>query len=241
MAEPLQILWEDPDCVVVNKPSGVLSIPDGYEQGTANLREILTAQYGKIFVVHRLDQGTSGAIIFAKNEEAHRSLSLQFEQHTTEKIYHALCEGKPKKLEGMIELPLEEHPGKRGVMRVASSGGKESLTHIEVIEQFQKYCLIEGCPRTGRMHQIRVHLSAIGSPVSVDSTYGSGKPILLSDLKSGFKPKSGEGEKALLSRLGLHAYSLSFRHPRGREEMEVVAPYERDFEVTLKQLRRYGG
>lgn len=237
--EEIEIIYEDEDFIVLNKPAGVLTIPDRFSKSLPNLYGILTEKYGRIFVVHRLDKETSGVICFAKNEEAHSDLSEKFEEHDVNKVYLALITGHLRNKEGRIDIPLSENPKIPGTMRVDYDAGKRSITEYKVLEEFENYSLVEVKPLTGRMHQIRVHFKAIGHPLAIDSVYGNKNEIFLSEIKKKYKAKEDEPEKPLMSRLTLHALKLGFFHFRKKEYIEFEAKLPRDFESLLKQLRKY--
>src|SRR5215469_428937 len=175
------IIFESDDFIVLNKPSGLLSIPDR-EGKEISLKKIFQEKFGEIFTIHRLDKGTSGLIIFAKKEDAHKFLSQQFENRETKKIYLGLIIGSPENQKGTIDSPIMEHPVKRGTM-VVNRKGKESLTDYELLEDFGVYSWMQFQIYTGRTHQIRVHMKEIGHPIVHDDLYGDGKPIFLSSIK----------------------------------------------------------
>ncbi len=233
-----EILLEDGDYVVINKPAGLLTLPDRFDPGIPNLYHILKALYGNIFVVHRIDKQTSGVIAFAKNADAHKALNDQFEAHRVHKKYLALVQGRVPDNEGRIDLPIGENAARAGSMRIDTSQGKPSLTTYRVIERFLSYTLVEAVPLSGRTHQIRIHFKGIGHPLAVDEVYGSGEGIKLSSLKKGYKNKPGREEKPIMSRLTLHALSLTFRNFRSLDHVTVEAPLPKDFESLLKQLRK---
>src|SRR6185295_16136115 len=170
------LIFEDDEVIALNKPSGLLTIPDR-EAKEVSLRTLLQEKYPQIFTVHRLDRDTSGIIVFAKNEEMHRHLSQQFESRQTVKIYVGLVIGSPINKKGSINKPIAENTVKRGVM-IIHQRGKESLTDYEVLEDFGIYSWVQFRIHTGRTHQIRVHMKDIGNPVACDDLYGDGKPIL---------------------------------------------------------------
>lgn len=231
------ILAETPDFVALNKPSGLLSIPDR-EGKEVSLKKLLIEKYGSIFTVHRLDKDTSGLIVFAKNEEAHKYLSRQFEERQTEKIYVGLVLGLLTDKKGTIDSPIAEHPAKNGTM-IVNRKGKESLTDYEVLEDFETYSWLKFQIHTGRTHQIRVHAKDMGHPIACDDLYGDGKPILLSSLKHKFKLSKNElEERPLLNRLALHALSLKLTDPNG-EVMSLEAPIPKDLKALLQQLRKW--
>jgi RluA family pseudouridine synthase len=230
------IIYEDEDLIALNKPSGLLSIPDR-EGKDISLKKMLIEKYGNIFTVHRLDKGTSGLIVFAKNEETHQHLSQQFETRQTEKIYLGLVLGSLAEKKGTINAPIAEHPAKKGLMTVYKNG-KESLTDYEVLEDLKIFSWVQFQIHTGRTHQIRVHAKHIGHPVVCDELYGDGKPILLSSLKHKFKLSKNElEERPILNRLGLHALSLQFINTNG-EKIKLEAPVPKDLRALIQQLRK---
>jgi 23S rRNA pseudouridine1911/1915/1917 synthase len=234
---PGDVIYENDDFVAINKPSGLLSIPDR-EAKENSIKKILQDRYGQIFTVHRLDRETSGLIVFAKHEEAHRHLSKQFEERQTEKIYHGLVLGSLAEKQGLIDGPIAEHPVKKGLM-IVHKNGKESLTDYTVLEDFGIFSNVKFRIYTGRTHQIRVHAKNIGHPVACDKLYGDGKPIFLSAIKHKFKlSKNQEEEKPILNRLALHAYRLSFTDVNGKNH-EFEAPLPKDLRALLQQLRKW--
>jgi len=229
-------IFDTPDLIALNKPSGLLSIPDR-EGKDISLKKLLLEKYGSIFTVHRLDKDTSGLIVFAKNETTHKHLSQQFEARQTEKIYLGLVIGSLAEKKGSIDAPISEHPAKKGLMTVYRKG-KESLTDYEVLEDFKIFSWVQFQIHTGRTHQIRVHAKHIGHPVVCDEVYGDGKPILLSTLKHKFKLSKNElEERPILNRLALHASSLQFLSING-EKMKLEAPLPKDLRALLQQLRK---
>jgi 23S rRNA pseudouridine955/2504/2580 synthase/23S rRNA pseudouridine1911/1915/1917 synthase len=230
------ILLETDDWVAVNKPSGLLSIPDR-EGKEVSLKLLLQEKYGQIFTVHRLDKDTSGLIIFAKNETAHKELSRQFEERQTKKIYLGLVIGSPPVSTGTIDLPIAEHHAKKGLM-VINREGKEALTDYEVLKDFGIYSWLQFRIYTGRTHQIRVHMKDLGHPIVCDELYGDGKPVLLSSFKSKFKlSKNEEEERPILPRMALHAWQLAFKDRSGKT-IELEAPIPKDLRATLQQLEK---
>ena len=230
------IIYEDDDLIALNKPSGLLSIPDR-EGKDISLKKLLIEKFGNIYTVHRLDRDTSGLIVFAKNETTHKLLSQQFEERQTEKIYLGLVIGSLADKKGSIDALISEHPAKKGLMTVYRKG-KESLTDYEVLEDFKIFSWVQFQIHTGRTHQIRVHAKHIGHPVVCDELYGDGKPILLSTLKHKFKLSKNElEERPILNRLALHALSLQFINTNG-EKMKLEAPLPKDLRALLQQLRK---
>ena len=230
------IIKETENWIVLNKPSGLLSIPDREGKETS-LKILLQQEHENIFTVHRLDRDTSGLIVFAKNEISHKHLSLQFEERQTEKIYSGLVCGVPVNNKGIILEPIAEHTSKKGHM-IIHAKGKPSHTDYEVLEDFGIYSWVRFRIHTGRTHQIRVHAGHLGHPVVCDTLYGDGKPVLLSSFKPKFKlSKGAEVERPLLNRLALHACQLKFSDLNG-ETVALEAPLPKDLSVTLLQLNK---
>ncbi|HLZ89999.1 MAG TPA: RluA family pseudouridine synthase [Puia sp.] len=235
----LDILFENDAFIAVNKPAGLLSIPDR-EGKQPSLKNILKERYGNIYTVHRLDRDTSGVIVFAKDEATHKYLSGIFEDREVEKLYQGLVQGTLPQKQGSIDLPIMEHPAKPGVM-VFNKRGKASLTDYEVIEELSLYSLVQFRIHTGRTHQIRVHMQALGHPIVCDEVYGDAHPILLSSIKRNFKlSKDEEQERPLLARLALHSYLLHFIDATGTAHT-LEAPLPKDMRALLQQLRKWKG
>ncbi len=233
-----EILYEDSHLVVVNKPAGVLTIPDRWDKTKVSLLGIMNETLSSsLRMVHRLDKETSGLILFAKDVETQREISRQFENREISKTYFALVEGEVREASGKIELPLEEDPQHPGMTRVDEKRGKPSVTLYEVLETFRGFTFLRVTPLSGRTHQIRVHLSGIGHPLAVDTLYGKRSAIYLSELKPNFKKKN-EGERPLISRLTLHAGGLRFKNLDGRE-ITLEAPLPKDLTVTLKYFKKF--
>lgn len=228
------LVFENDDFIILDKPSGLLSIPDrkGKE---VSLKKMLQENYDRVFTIHRLDKGTSGLIMFAKNELAHKYFSRQFENRQTIKIYLGLIVGSLANKKSTLDSPISEHPSKKGLM-VINRKGKESVTDYEVLEDYGIYSWVRFQIYTGRTHQIRVHMKDAGHPIVCDELYGNGKPILLSSFKHNFKlSKNEEEERPILNRLGLHAYQLKFADADNRQ-FEFEAPVPRDLIATRQQL-----
>lgn len=231
-----EILIENDHFIVLNKPSGLLSIPDR-EGKEFSLKQMLQEKYGNIFTVHRLDRDTSGIIVFAKDEDTHKYLSQAFEERTVEKYYLGIVNGIPSEKKMTIDEPIAENTTKRGVMLIHQRG-KQSITDYEVLEEFGKFSLLRFRIHTGRTHQIRVHMQHVGHPIVVDPLYGDGSPILVSSFKKKYNlSKSEEEERPILSRLGLHAEKLLFQDAQGNSHT-VEAPLHKDMRALLQQLRK---
>ncbi len=234
----LDIIFENEQFIAINKPSGLLSIPDRLGQ-EISVKDLLKQKLGSIYTVHRLDRDTSGVIVFAKTEEAHKELSQLFEGREMEKYYVGLVYGQMMNPSGSIDAPIMEHPGKTTKM-MTHVKGKVSLTDYEVLESFRLYSWVQFRIHTGRTHQIRVHMQHIGHSIVCDEIYGDAKPVLLSSLKKNFKlAKIAEEEKPILSRLALHSYRLKFT--LGGETFDLEAPLPKDLRAVLQQLRKWKG
>jgi 23S rRNA pseudouridine955/2504/2580 synthase/23S rRNA pseudouridine1911/1915/1917 synthase len=234
----LDIIFENEQFIAINKPSGLLSIPDRLGQ-EISAKDLLKQKLGSIYTVHRLDRDTSGVIVFAKTEEAHKELSQLFEGREMEKYYVGLVYGQMMNSSGSIDAPIMEHPGKTTKM-MTHAKGKLSLTDYEVLESFRLYSWVQFRIHTGRTHQIRVHMQHIGHSIVCDEIYGDAKPVLLSSLKKNFKlAKIAEEEKPILVRLALHSSRLKFT--LGGETFELEAPLPKDLRAVLQQLRKWKG
>ncbi|MES2702854.1 MAG: RluA family pseudouridine synthase [Bacteroidota bacterium] len=235
----IEKLYEDDDLVVVNKPAGLLVVPDRFNQNLASMNKLLETKLGqRIWVVHRLDRDTSGVITFAKNEAAHRYLSILFQERDINKFYAGLVHGIVTPAEGRIEAPIAEHPAIGGKMIVAKKG-KAAVTDYKVAEQWPLYSLMQFQIHTGRTHQIRVHMQSIGHSIVCDELYGDGKPFMLSSIKRKYRlSEKDEQEKPLLSRLALHAYRLEFEKEDGKL-VSVEAPLPKDISACVKQLNKW--
>jgi len=231
------IIFEDEFFVAIDKPPGLLSVPDR-EQKEVSLKDLLAKKYGRIFTVHRLDRNTSGLILYAKDEATHKYLSGVFEERKVEKIYLGLINGVPPAPEGTIDAPMMEHPAKNGTM-VTNRKGKAAVTDYKLLHQYGRFSWMEFNIHTGRTHQIRVHLKHLGHPIVADDLYGDGKPLRLSMVKKKFKlSKNEEEEKPLLGRLALHSSRLTFTDARGVLH-QLEAPLPKDLRATLQQLEKW--
>jgi 23S rRNA pseudouridine1911/1915/1917 synthase len=236
----LEILFEDDNIVVVDKPSGLLSLPDRFDPTLPNIRTLMVERYGDIFMVHRLDRDTSGVMILAKNADTHKLLNHQFEYRTARKVYHALVTGIVERDAFPIDIPIDHDARRKGLMK-PSARGKEAHTDVRVLERFRTASLIECTLVTGRTHQIRVHCSAIGHPLLVDPDYGSSREFMLSTIKRKFNLGKGETERPIIERLTLHAHTLTVDVPSDGSTTTKTfeSPYPRDFNAALQVLRKY--
>ena len=235
----IERLYEDEDLIIVNKPSGVLVLPDRFNSGLTSLHRFLQDEMGQqLWVVHRIDRDTSGVIVFAKNDVAHRYMSMLFMEHNIGKFYAGLVHGRVEPEMGRIEAAIIEHPFFKGKMTTAAKG-KASVTDFRVVEQWPLFSLMQFQIHTGRTHQIRVHMQSIGHPIVCDELYGDGKPFLLSTIKRKYNlSKKEEEERPLLSRLALHAYKLSFVKQDGTE-VTAEAPLPKDIAACVNQLNKW--
>lgn len=233
-----EIIFENEYFIVINKPAGLLSIPDRTQSETS-LKDILLDRYDEIFTVHRLDKETSGVIVFAKNQEMHKLLSKLFEGRTVDKYYVGLVHGNLQPEQGSIDASIMEHPVKKGKM-VTHTKGKPSLTDYEVIENFRLFSWVKFRILTGRTHQIRVHMQHIGHSIVCDELYGSNEPVYISSLKRNYHlSKSEESERPILSRLALHSLQLVF--DLNGEHYSFEAEIPKDLRATLQQLKKWSG
>lgn len=247
---PLDVLYEDERLLAVNKPAGIPVIPergctervflDSLIYYLSNVSPVSKKGNGvRPRLVHRLDKDASGVIIIAKDIDTERFLTEQFEKRLIEKEYLGIVDGEFKEESGSIELPIgEAEPGR---MKIAYLHGKPSLTEFKVVEQFKGFTLLSIFPRTGRTHQIRVHMKAIGHPMSVDPFYGRRDALYLSELKRDYTFKDNTKEPPLMPRLTLHAYRLTLDLPPDAKHVNIEAPIPKDLKIVLKSLRRYKG
>lgn len=239
MPRPISVLLEDDDLVVVDKPAGMLTVPG--RQGGVSLREILARDQMKgcdLLLVHRLDRETSGVLLMAKTPQAQSFLSMQFQKREVEKEYLALVRGSPDDDSGVIHAPLARHPRVTGMMVISQKKGKPSITRWRVEERLGPVTLLRCRPLTGRQHQIRVHLTALGLPLLVDPLYADTSAFYLSQVKENYHPSTRHEERPLIDRLSLHACSLTFVHPSNQRRVKVDAPLPKDFRAVLHQLRK---
>lgn len=232
---PLQILYEDQDLIVIDKPAGLVVHPaPGNLEGTLvnALLHHCTDLSGiggveRPGIVHRLDKFTSGVMVAAKNDNAHRQLSKQIKTRKVKKIYLAIVRGELRQESGTIETPIGRHEQHRKKMTIHAVRGRTATTHYRVKERFQGYSLLRLELKTGRTHQIRVHLSSIHHPIVGDPLYG-GKH---------YKTVESSGKRLTVQRQMLHARRLGFTHPRTNAFMEFKAPTPKDMHKVIHFLR----
>lgn len=228
---PLDIVYEDEDIIVVNKPKGMVVHPaPGNWSGTLvnalmyHCGDSLSGINGEIRpgIVHRIDKDTSGLLVVAKNDRAHQSLAEQIKVHSAGRRYFAVVYGTPREQKGTVNEPIARHPVDRKKMAVLA-GGREAITHYEVLEQYAGYSYLTFLLETGRTHQIRVHMAHIGHPIIGDPLYGPAK------------------DKWKLQGQCLHAGELTLTHPATGERMTFQAPLPAYFTTVLQKLRNQNG
>lgn len=230
---PLDILYEDEDLLVVNKPKGMVVHPSaGHYSGTLvnavmyHCKDSLSGINGAIRpgIVHRIDMDTTGSLIVCKNDESHAAIAEQIKAHSVNRIYEGVVWGNIKDDEGVIEGPIGRHPVDRKKMAINEKNGKPAITHYKVLQRFGNYTYMQFRLETGRTHQIRVHMASIGHPLLGDSLYSSGNPPK-------FKYLQGQT---------LHAKTIGFLHPANGTYMEFSAPLPGYFEKLLNRLQMEG-
>lgn len=221
----INIVYQDSEILIINKPAGLSVLPEGWDKNAAYLVQMLEAHFSKVWVVHRIDKFTSGMIIFALTAEAHRSLNIQFEKHRVEKTYHALLNGVPKWEEKITKFPLRVNVGHKHRTMVDNKNGVRCETRFKILKRYpacpefaEGSALAEAIPMTGRTHQIRVHAYALGHPLLGDVLYSA-------------------PETKIIPRPALHAYSLKFTHPNTNEMIAFQAEYPEDFQSTVNFLK----
>jgi 23S rRNA pseudouridine1911/1915/1917 synthase len=240
---PLEILFEDEALIVINKPADLAVHPPKAGRG-GTLANALLFHFQQLSrtdpirpgIVHRLDADTSGVIICAKDESAHFKLAKQFEERSVNKQYLAIARGRMKEATGVIDMPIGRHPDHYEMQRVHPDG-KPAVTEWEVLETFKRFTYLRLKPRSGRTHQLRVHLATINHPIVGDRLYSRKPPLTMSEVL-GEEPKPGEAP--LIARQALHAASIEFEHPRSGERIKFEAPLPADFERALNALRSTG-
>jgi 23S rRNA pseudouridine1911/1915/1917 synthase len=242
---PLRILHEDDDLAVIDKAPGIIVHPSPH-QLTGTLVNSLLFHLNNLSgiggeerpgIVHRLDRFTSGVMVIAKNDLAHQKLSTQFKERTIKKTYLAILRGEWTALEGCINLPIGRSYYNRKRMMVRTDGqGRESITYYRVVEGFDGYAFVEVKPRTGRTHQIRVHMAKIRMPVACDMLYGREKEMFVTTLTRRSRPND---ESPIIVRQALHASRIEFAHPRTGETLGFTAPFPVDMSDLLDALREH--
>jgi RluA family pseudouridine synthase len=224
------ILFEDDDYILVNKPPFISTLEDRHEK--VNLLKVAREYADDAQVCHRLDKETSGVLAIAKNPEAYRHLSMQFEHRQVEKVYHAVVDGIHNFKDTLVDEPILKLDD--GKVRINRKDGKSAQTYFTSLQSFRLHTLLECRPVTGRMHQIRIHLASQGASITGDDMYG-GKPFLLSAIKRKFNLKKDTDEQSFMKRMALHAFSLKFTDRAGNWQ-RIQAPYPKDMQALIRQL-----
>jgi len=220
----IPVLFEDDSLLVIDKPAGVLSLTDGYDRSLPHLATILAPRYGRLWLVHRLDRETSGALVLARSAAAHRNLNDQFKQRQVEKVYHALVAAAPDWETFSTDFPLRKDGDRQHRTVVDPERGKPARTDFAVLERFPRSALLEARPHTGYTHQIRAHLRQLGCSIFADRLYGIPTQV-------------GDNANEPIDRLALHAYRLSFLHPLSNQPLSFTAPHTPDFSSAISKLR----
>lgn len=214
-------IYEDQDLLIVNKPAGLLSLPDGYNPGLSHLRSLLEPRFGALWIVHRLDRETSGLVILAKNEVSHRALNTQFRERQVKKTYHALVTPSPVFQEETLHLPLRPNADRKHRTHIDHQSGKEAQSALKVLKRFQLGALMEIRIKTGITHQIRAHLRSLDLCLFGETLYCAGLPP----------------QPLNVSRAMLHARQVAFSHPITGDEVIFEAAYPEDFREIYTKLR----
>ncbi len=237
-------LHMDNHLLVVNKPAGLRTIPDGYQKDLPDLHHVLMERYGRLWVVHRLDRQTSGAVLFARDANTHRLLSLQFQNRQIKKVYHLLAIGSPATAPFEINYPLRVDGDRSHRTVIDFRHGKPAITHIHWIQSLMNgILLIEAQPLTGYTHQIRAHLSAVGCWLLHDNLYFPwNRPPDSSDAHPSL-PEEYQRKSVVLPirRLALHCWRMEFLHPISLRPFAITAPYPDDFNETVNLLKEKNG
>ncbi len=241
---PLDVLYEDEKMIAVNKPAGIVVHPARGHWGGTLINAILYHCHrlsdiapGRPGIVHRLDRDTTGVILFMKEDWSHRHVAHQFEYRRTQKEYLAIVEGEMRYDEDVISRPLGRHPTETRKIAVRIEGGRDSVTEYKVLERFRGYTFVSCLPKTGRTHQIRVHLASIGHPCAADELYSKAGPVYLSELRG--ERGHASDEEPVLARQALHAHRLNIEYPGRHERIEFEAPLPPDMANLLGLLRTW--
>lgn len=244
------VLFEDEHLMAIEKPSGLLTSPDRYDPERPNLMRLLHGHIARgvpwakergltyLANAHRLDFETSGVLLLARTKPALTAVANLFGSEKPEKVYFAIAQGSPLEDIFDVDAKLAPHPTRPGVMRVDPKSGKRSLTNFRVVTRYRGFTALECRPRTGRTHQIRIHLRWVQMPLVGDRVYGGG-PLWLSSIKPDYRPRRTKEEQPLLGRVALHAASLALDHPITGKRLIIESPIPKDLRVAMKYLERY--
>jgi RluA family pseudouridine synthase len=241
---PYTIVYQDENIVAVNKASGISVCADRWDTSKERLDKILREDLETtILRVHRIDKGSSGLVVFAKNTDTHKKLSIDFEKRDIKKSYIAAVHGKVMWDETSYDLPLLADGNKNHLTIVDKYRGKKSLTQFKYLCGTNTISVLAVFPQTGRQHQIRVHLSKMGHPIVCDELYGTANPLYLSKIKRSWRGDRFE-EKPLIARLALHSETLNIRdyftvlQESGTKDLLLSAPLHKDMSALIKQIKR---
>jgi RluA family pseudouridine synthase len=228
------VVFQDENIIAVNKASGISVGGDRWDETAERLDRLVERdlEIPKIFTVHRIDKDTSGLVVFAKDSGAHKKLSVAFENRDVKKLYTAIVHGRPSWKETSCDLALVPNGNKKHMTIIDKYKGKKSFTRFVCVTSAANYSVLQAFPETGRIHQIRVHLAALGHPVVCDELYGKMSPVKLSSFKRAWRGDPYE-ERPLLARLGLHALELAL--PNGPD---LQAPLPKDMASLINQLEK---
>jgi RluA family pseudouridine synthase len=244
------VLYEDEHLLAIEKPSGLLTSPDRYDPERPNLMRMLHEHIARgvpwakerglsyLANAHRLDFETSGVLLLARTKPALTAVANLFGSEKPDKVYFAIAQGSPVEDDFEVDAKLAPHPTRPGVMRVDPKSGKQSRTNFHVVTRYRGYTALECRPRTGRTHQIRIHLRWVQMPLVGDRVYGGG-PLWLSTIKSDYRPRRTKEERPLLGRVALHAASLGLDHPVTGKRILIESPLPKDIRVAMKYLERF--
>jgi 23S rRNA pseudouridine955/2504/2580 synthase len=231
------IVFESEDLIAINKPPYIPSLHERFDKGGTSIIEMAKNYHPDLMLCHRLDRETSGVMLIAKNPEAYRMISLQFENREIKKEYHAIVAASVM-IEN-LEINLSLYTDSKRRVQISRKEGKPSLTIVNTLKQYKHFTILTCQPVTGRLHQIRIHCASQNLPLVADELYG-GKKVFLSDIKRKVKVSESQEEKPMITRFALHAYKINFTDRDGKS-IEVIAPYAKDFEVFVKLLDKYDG
>jgi len=226
------ILHSDEYYTIINKPAGISTLDD--RASDIDILKLARAENPEATPCHRLDKETSGVLVIANHSEAYKYFASKLEKREVKKVYHAVVNG----IHSFHDFEASESLNSTGSKTRVDRSGKPSLTLIQTLEVFKRHTLLKCFPFSGRMHQIRVHLAHHQAPLVSDGLYG-GEVAYLSTLKRNFNLGKFDEEQPMIRRMALHAASITFVHPESEESVQVDAPYPKDFEVLVKQLRKF--
>lgn len=225
----MEIIYQDDSIVVVNKPTGLLTIRDGYDPDLPTVKSTLEKSFGRCWIVHRLDKETSGVLLVARNPSSHRFINSSFENHEIKKKYHAIIHGNPLTDSFVIDQPLLINGDRRHRTIIDPSHGKPAQTQVTILAHYCNHSLVEVTPLSGYTHQIRAHLAFFGHPILGDALYTK-RDVISTSL-----------EVSQIQRTALHAYQITFQHPSTTEWLTFQAIYPPDFQHAIDTLKQISG